>query len=64
MICSDILGEIIETAVKDSSETVDQVCDSIMDILNLDIIKPGQPLHLLGSNLLRRVSYGARIGRA
>ena len=36
MICSDILGEIVETAVKDSSETVDQVCDSILDILNLD----------------------------
>ena len=33
MICSDILGEIIKTAVKDSSETVDQVCNSIMDIL-------------------------------
>ena len=63
MICSDILGEIIVTAVKDSSETVDQMCDSIMDILNLDIIKPGQPLHLLGANLLRRVSYEARIGR-
>ena len=36
MICSVILGEIIETAVKDPSETVDQVCDSILDILNLD----------------------------
>ena len=43
MICSDILGEIIETAVKDSSETVDQVCNSIMDILNLDIINLHSP---------------------
>ena len=43
MICSDILGEIIKTAVKDSSETVDQVCDSIMDILNLDIINLDSP---------------------
>ena len=35
-ICSDILGEIVETAFKDASETVDEVCDSILDILNLD----------------------------
>ena len=43
MICFDILGEIIETAVKDSSETVDQVCDSIMDMLNLNIINLDSP---------------------
>ena len=35
-ICSDILGEIVETAFKDAAETVDEVCDSILDILNLD----------------------------
>ena len=35
-ICSDILREIVETAFKDASETVDEVCDSILDILNLD----------------------------
>ena len=35
MICSDILGEIIEAAT-DSSETMDQVCDSILDMINLD----------------------------
>ena len=34
--CSDILGEIVETTLKDASETVDEVCDSILDILNLD----------------------------
>ena len=43
MICSDILGEIIKTAVKDPSETVGQVCDSIMDMLNLDIINLDSP---------------------
>ena len=37
MICSNILGEIVEAAT-DSSETMDQVCDSIVDILNLDVI--------------------------
>ena len=42
MICSDILGEIVEAAT-DSSETVDQVCDSIMGILNLDIINLDSP---------------------
>ena len=34
MICSNILGEIVGAAT-DSSETMDQVCDSI---LNLDVI--------------------------
>ena len=42
MICSNILGEIIEAAT-DSSETVDQVCDSIMGILNLDVINLDSP---------------------
>ena len=42
MICSDILGEIIEAAM-DSSETVDQVCNSIMGILNLDVINLDSP---------------------
>ena len=37
MICSNILGEIVGAAT-DSSETMDQVCDSIVDILNLDVI--------------------------
>ena len=35
-ICSNILREIVETAFKDAAETVDEVCDSILDILNLD----------------------------
>ena len=43
MICSDILGEIIETAVKDPSETVDQVRDSILDMINLDVINLDSP---------------------
>ena len=43
MICSDILDEIIKTAVKDPSETVDQVCNSILDMLNLDIINLDSP---------------------
>ena len=34
---------MIETAIKDPSETVDQVCDSIMDMLNLDIINLDSP---------------------
>ena len=39
-ICSDILGEIFETAFRDASETMDEVCNSIQDILNLD--SPGK----------------------
>ena len=42
MICFNILGEIIEAAT-DSSETVDQVCDSIVVILNLDVISLYSP---------------------
>ena len=42
MICSGILGEIIEAAT-DSSETMDQVCDSIVGILNLDVINLYSP---------------------
>ena len=42
MICSDILGEIVEAAT-DSSETVDQMCDSIMGLLNLDVINLDSP---------------------
>ena len=37
MICSNILGEIVKAAM-DSPETMDQVCDSIVGILNLDVI--------------------------
>ena len=43
MICSDILGEIIETAIQDPPETVDQVCDSILDMINLDVINLDSP---------------------
>ena len=35
-ICSDILWEIGETAFRDASETMHEVCNSIQDILNLD----------------------------
>ena len=42
MICSSILGEIVEAAT-DSSETMDQVCDSIVGILNLDVINLDSP---------------------
>ena len=42
MICSNILGEIVGAATE-SSGTMDQVCDSIVDILNLDVINLYSP---------------------
>ena len=39
-ICSDIPGEINETAFRDASEAMDEVCDSIQDILIFD--SPGK----------------------
>ena len=34
-ICSDIIGEIFDTAFKAATETLDDACDSIQDILNI-----------------------------